>query len=181
MSIIELHRARFVEWTPSSVVSLAATPDGAAVAVGREDGSVELYDVTQEWRCVAMAPGCESASLTALAWTAAAGGRLQLVSSSLNGQLVTWDFQALRPLSVVDSNGGPVWHIAAQPLRNRGVDEVQVRPQCLSDGSTSHHLQVTLHVLTLCPISNWRSPAMMGVCACSVRSSRLSLFVRLST
>ena len=124
---IELHRARFVEWNPASVVALAATPDGAAVAVGREDGSVELHDVTQDWRCVARAPGCEGASLTALAWTAAAAGRLQLVSSSLNGQLVTWDLQALRPLATTDSNGGPVWHIAAQPLRDRGGEEHQVR------------------------------------------------------
>jgi U3 small nucleolar RNA-associated protein 4 len=124
---IELHRARFVEWTPASVVDLVATPDGAAVAVGREDGSVELYDVTQDWRCVARAPGCEGASLTALAWVAAAAGRLQLVSSSLGGQLVAWDFQALRPRVSTDSNGGPVWHIAAQPLQGRGVEEPQVR------------------------------------------------------
>lgn len=121
-----LHRGRFIKLTPSSVAALAPTPDGGAVAVGREDGSLELYDVAADWHCVLRVPGCERASLTGLAWCSPGEGLPpRLLSSSLSGQLVTWDLQALRPLSSVDSGGGPVWHISAQPPGGPG--EVQAR------------------------------------------------------
>jgi len=113
---LRLHRGRFIDWVPSAIAALVPTPDGGALAVGREDGSIELYDVADDWRCVLRVPGCEQASLTALAWCSPGDGQPPLLlSSSLSGQVVTWDLQAMRPLSAVDSNGGPVWHMCTQP------------------------------------------------------------------
>ena len=53
--MLELHRGRFVEWTPSAVTALAVAPGGALVACARESGAIEAYD--GEWRCVARVPG----------------------------------------------------------------------------------------------------------------------------
>jgi U3 small nucleolar RNA-associated protein 4 len=122
--VLVLHRGRFVEWQPAAIVALALTPDGAALALGRGDGSIELYDVANDWHCVLRLPGCERASLTALAWCSPGSGKPPLLlSSSLSGQVVTWDLLALRPLAAVDSNGGPVWHMCSQP-----PGEHQARP-----------------------------------------------------
>ena len=127
---VELHRARFVEWTPAAVAALAATADGSALAVGRDDGSIELYDVGGDWRCALRIPGCEGASITCLLWcesggdssAAAAGGAaaapaapLRLLSAGLSGHIVEWDLRTLRPLASTDSTGGPVWHMSARP------------------------------------------------------------------
>jgi len=65
--MLELHRGRFVEWTPSSVTALAAAPGGALVACARECGAIEVYDA-RDWRCVARVPGRRDDAPSALAW-----------------------------------------------------------------------------------------------------------------
>lgn len=114
MAFAELHRALFVEFPSSACAALAATPCGGSVAVGREDGSVELYDAA-DWRCVLRAPGCEGASLTSLVWVERDGAPPSLLSAGLTGQLLLWGLAHLRPLSATDSGGGPVWALAARP------------------------------------------------------------------
>ena len=42
--VVALHRSRFVEWQPASVVALAASGDGSMLAAAREDGDIELYE-----------------------------------------------------------------------------------------------------------------------------------------
>ena len=64
--MLELHRGRFVAWTPSAVTALAVAPGGALVACARESGAIEAYD--GEWRCVARVPGSADAATSALAW-----------------------------------------------------------------------------------------------------------------
>ena len=66
VAMLELHRGRFVEWTPSAVTALAVAPGGALVACARESGAIEAYD--GEWRCVARVPGSADAATSALAW-----------------------------------------------------------------------------------------------------------------
>ena len=65
--MLELHRGRFVEWTPSSVTALAVAPGGALVACARECGAIEVYDA-RDWRCVARVPGAKDDAPSALAW-----------------------------------------------------------------------------------------------------------------
>ena len=65
--MLELHRGRFVEWTPSSVTALACAPGGALVACARECGAIEVYDA-RDWRCVARVPGARDDAPSALAW-----------------------------------------------------------------------------------------------------------------
>lgn len=119
---LTLHRARLVDWTPAAVTAVAATADGRAVAVGREDGEIELYNVGEDWQCVLRIPGAEGTLLTALVWCDAASldeeadtGGQRLVSAGLSGQVVEYDLLNLCPKSSLSSFGGPVWHLAAQP------------------------------------------------------------------
>ena len=63
MTMLELHRSRFVEWQPSAVVALAVAPGGATVALARETGDIEVYDTT-DWRCSARIPGHTGAAVS---------------------------------------------------------------------------------------------------------------------
>lgn len=121
---LALHRARFVDWTPAAITAVAPTPDGLAVAVGREDGEVELYNVAEDWQCVLRIPGTEGFVLTSLVWCSAATGLeaeedapqdVRLVAAGLGGNLMEYDLLNLRPKSSASSLGGPVWHMSAQP------------------------------------------------------------------
>ena len=46
---IEVHRCRFIEFTPSSIVSVALSKDSKELAVGRSSGSIEIWSITNNW------------------------------------------------------------------------------------------------------------------------------------
>ena len=130
MTMLELHRSRFVEWQPSAVVALAVAPGGATVALARETGDIEVYDTT-DWRCSARIPGHTGAAVSALAWCApfdfdaeeddvSGGVPCVLLSAGLDGQITEWDLNTLRPRSVTDSHGGSVWCLCAEPKPKPG-------------------------------------------------------------
>jgi hypothetical protein len=41
---IALHHCSAVPWQPRAVAAIGACPDGTAVAVARDDGSIEIWD-----------------------------------------------------------------------------------------------------------------------------------------
>lgn len=49
--VTALHHIRFIDWTPTAVVSIAPSPDGTVVAVARESGDLELWE-TDDWQCL---------------------------------------------------------------------------------------------------------------------------------
>jgi hypothetical protein len=52
--MLEVHRCRQIEWAPSAVVALATSVNGAAVAVARENGAIEIWIVAAGslgWHC----------------------------------------------------------------------------------------------------------------------------------
>ena len=63
-SMLELHRCRLIEWSPSPVVALAPSVDGTAIAAARESGHVEI------WRTAAGSVGwtCEVVSSLPCWW-----------------------------------------------------------------------------------------------------------------
>ncbi len=44
-----MHRCRFVDWRPAGATCLAFTRDGARLAVGRANGGLEVWNVTQNY------------------------------------------------------------------------------------------------------------------------------------
>lgn len=41
-----LHRSSFIDWRPSPVVSIAGSKDGSLCAALRENGDIELYEIS---------------------------------------------------------------------------------------------------------------------------------------
>ena len=137
---VALHRLRTVNWKPSGVVAIAQA-SGEAVAAARQSGRIELWD-PDTWACTAVrrraaglatcaqpsccaeplrpalqvVPGSASAAVSALAWLRdASTGEWALVSGGLNGQLAVCKPADLSCSSSVDSYGGAVWALAADP------------------------------------------------------------------
>lgn len=50
-SLLALHRARFVKWTPTPVVAMKASADGTVLALARASGDLEIWD-TEYWTLV---------------------------------------------------------------------------------------------------------------------------------
>lgn len=46
---MRVHRCSFVDWVPDAVQVLAFDPDGAALAVARGNGNVELWSRNDSW------------------------------------------------------------------------------------------------------------------------------------
>ena len=68
--MMELHRASFVEWQPTPVVSVKATSHffgGKCVALARENGDLEMYDA-HSWRLIGRVPGKDGDSISRLEW-----------------------------------------------------------------------------------------------------------------
>lgn len=119
--MLEVHRCRQIEWSPSAVVALATSVNGAAVAVARENGAIEIWSVAAGslgWHCQLTIPGRQGAAISSLTWCQALGedasplGRL--FSSGLDGLVTEWNLRTLQPRAVVESMGGSVWQLAAE-------------------------------------------------------------------
>ena len=82
-SDFKVHRLRLGNWVPGPIKSIAADPFSSKVAIGREDGSIEIVDAACKWYCQAVIPGVQDFNLRALAWSPlqAEAGRLFGVST----------------------------------------------------------------------------------------------------
>ena len=50
---VAVQRCSALPWRPQAVAAIQGCPDGSAVAIARDDGSIELWD-PEAWRCVAV-------------------------------------------------------------------------------------------------------------------------------
>lgn len=66
--------SRLQVWMPQPVHALATRPDSKVVAVGREDGDIELAVPTEGYRVEARIPGQKNKGLRSLAWIEGTGG-----------------------------------------------------------------------------------------------------------
>ena len=112
---MQVHRCRFIDWVPDEVESLAFSPDGTRLAVGRKVGTIEIYEhVGARWFRVHEVSGESEGSAHTLCWAGA--GRL--LSGGLGGALSEWSVSgsaALALVQAVPSNGGAVWCVSASP------------------------------------------------------------------
>ena len=82
---LNVHRLRFSNWQPSPIKTLASDPFSCKVAVGREDGDIEIRDASNKWYVQATAPGQKNFNLQALTWATEKSESGRLFGISLRG------------------------------------------------------------------------------------------------
>ncbi|KAG8704348.1 U3 small nucleolar RNA-associated protein, partial [Ceratobasidium sp. 394] len=137
--MVGVHRARFVTWSPYPITALAVPPppvrgpraDGfPPLAVGRQNGSIELYQwsgsgpAAQAWVLHATLPGPADTKVDALAFTLRAQRHthsltdLRLFSISGGADLFEWDLGDGTVQHTIPSQGGTIWSLAPNPAGN---------------------------------------------------------------
>ena len=132
-----LHRCRFQTYLPSAILSLAYSPSGSRLALGRANGNIEIWSIganppgqgigTNGWVLVKTIPGSGDPTVQVLRWargtsrTTGAGERL--FSAGLNGRLIEWDLNTLAPKYASDTYGGAVWCGALYQQAEVSVEE----------------------------------------------------------
>lgn len=136
--------SRLQVWMPHPVHALATRPDSKVVAVGREDGDIELAVPTEGYRVEARIPGLKNKGLRSLAWidgTDGDGGAeddgehsaeegARLFGCGLDGTVFEVDLSRLCYKNVRDAYGGAAWCMrpaAALSLLAVGCDDGSVR------------------------------------------------------
>eukprot|EP00299_Pterocystis_sp_00344_P017249 c8649_g1_i2.p1 GENE.c8649_g1_i2~~c8649_g1_i2.p1 ORF type:complete len:321 (-),score=53.35 c8649_g1_i2:1307-2230(-) len=103
-----VHRCRFVEWTPATVVALAFNHSTTRLAVARENGNIEIWDVQGKWRVEKVLRSSSKSHLRTIVWTK--DGRL--LSGGLDGMIVQWNLHTQQEEISISSDGGAVWSMA---------------------------------------------------------------------
>lgn len=137
---LAVHLVRVKAWMPSAVHALAAHPDGRLLAVGREDGDIELTVPTEGYRVESRIPGRKGKGLRSLAWQKGEedsepeeGLRKQpprLFGCGLDGTVFEVNLEKLCYKNVRDVFGGAAWCMKAassSPLLAVGCEDGAVR------------------------------------------------------
>ncbi|KAG8747670.1 U3 small nucleolar RNA-associated protein [Ceratobasidium sp. 414] len=131
--MVGIHRCRFISWSPSPITATSLPPppvrglraDGfPPLAVGRQNGSIELYQWSgsgQAWVLHATLPGPAHTKVDALAFTLRAQRHthaladLRLFSISGGADLFEWDLSDGTVQHTIPSQGGTIWSLAPNP------------------------------------------------------------------
>jgi len=103
-------RDGIVAGVPVTISTLAASPDGATVWVGRPDGHVEIWDTASRQRRLTFA--AHKVPVTALALSP---DGLTLATGSLDNSTGLWDAATGRELARLYRHNRPVWALAFSP------------------------------------------------------------------
>ncbi|KAG7799131.1 hypothetical protein KL929_001208 [Ogataea haglerorum] len=126
---MDIHRCRFVDYTPHTVTSLAFShnsvsdvcPHELRLAVGRADGSIEVWNPRgrhTNWLKEHVIPGCRGRSVEGLVWCSNEG-QPRLFSIGGSTYLTEWDVSQSIPLQNNDCNAGVIWSLAANQSQNK--------------------------------------------------------------
>lgn len=103
-----MHRVRFFDYMPSGIRAMAFNGATERLAVGRADGTVEIFNLADNFFQEKVIPGQDGRTVESLCW---ASGRL--FSTGLSGELVEYDLENLRSKYTVEVYGGPVWTVSS--------------------------------------------------------------------
>lgn len=118
---LTVHRARFVDYTSSNITALAfshrscddkLTPSDLRLAVGRADGSIEVWNPRHDWFQEQLLEGGADRTVEGLCWCNVAGEPLRLFSIGGSTVVTEWDLVSGLPLKNYDCNAGVIWSIA---------------------------------------------------------------------
>ena len=133
-----VHRWRFCDWRPATIRALAADSFSDTMAIGREDGGIEIKTPLEKWCTLARVAGRKNFALRGLAWSRVELEKGRLFGISLRGFIFEVDLQSLTVIRVTDSYGGAAWCMAANPGRSSelavGCEDGSVRLFSYSDG-----------------------------------------------
>jgi len=93
----------------SPVRSLSTCPFTNRVAVGREQGDIEIREAKYKWHSIANAPGCIDFQLQSITWSKIYEERGRLFGISLRGFIFELDMSTLIIKNVRDTYGGAAW------------------------------------------------------------------------
>ncbi|KAL3240800.1 small subunit rRNA maturation protein UTP4 [Nakaseomyces bracarensis] len=116
-----VHRSRFVDYTPANITALAfshrscdekLTPSDLRLAVGRADGSIEVWNPRHDWFQEQLLEGGADRTVEGLCWCNIPGEPLRLFSIGGSTVVTEWDLTTGLPLKNYDCNAGVIWSIA---------------------------------------------------------------------
>lgn len=127
-----MNLSRVQLWMPTAVQALATRPDGKIVAVGREDGDIELTVPGEGYRVEVRVPGQKGKGLRSLQWIDRSqhGETIRLFGCGLDGTVFEVDLLRLCYKNVRDVYGGSAWTMraaAALGLLAIGCEDGSVR------------------------------------------------------
>ncbi|KAH3668126.1 hypothetical protein OGAPHI_001880 [Ogataea philodendri] len=126
---MDIHRCRFVDYTPQTVTSLAfsqrsttdISPRNLLLAVGRADGSIELWNPRgrhTNWLKQHTIPGGKGRSVEGLVWCSD-DIHSRLFSIGGSTYLTEWDVSKGVPVQNHDCNAGVIWSVAANQSQSK--------------------------------------------------------------
>jgi U3 small nucleolar RNA-associated protein 4 len=111
-----VHRFRCGDWVPSAIRSLAVDDMFTSrVAIGREDGSIEIVNPNYKWFTNIRVPGKQDFKLQKVVWSNHAEEKGRLFGISLRGFAFEVDVANAGIINVRDVYGGSAWCLAASP------------------------------------------------------------------
>lgn len=144
---MDIHRCRFMDYTPHTVTALAfshssdpisMSPNGLRLAVGRSNGDIEIWNPRYNWTHELTLPGAKGRAIEGLVWSHASGENPRLFSIGGSTFITEWDLNTQRPKTNYDCNAGVVWCVDANAAGDKlavGCDDGSVVIVDLSGGS----------------------------------------------
>ena len=108
-----VHRFRFGDVLPSAIKSIASDPYSSYVAIGREDGDIEIVDSSNKWYTVAQIAGQKDFELKVLVWSTIEQEKGRLFGISQKGFVFEVDLASLSFKNVQETYGGISWSLSA--------------------------------------------------------------------
>ncbi|XP_077568215.1 U3 small nucleolar RNA-associated protein 4 homolog [Stigmatopora nigra] len=108
MGEFKVHRVRFFDYMPSAIRAMAFNRRTERLALARADGTVEIFNFSDNYFQEKVIPSRDGAGIETLCWV---GQRL--FSAGFNGEITEYDLENLQPKSTLDAYGGPIWTICS--------------------------------------------------------------------
>ncbi|QLL33363.1 hypothetical protein HG536_0E02740 [Torulaspora globosa] len=123
-----VHRSRFVEFSAGNITALAfshksdaqkLTPSELRLALGRSDGSIEIWNPRENWFQELVIHSGRDRSIEALCWRNVPGEALRLFSIGGSTAVTEWDLATGLPLKNHDCNAGVIWSMAINECQDK--------------------------------------------------------------
>ncbi|XP_039619444.1 U3 small nucleolar RNA-associated protein 4 homolog [Polypterus senegalus] len=108
MGEFKVHRVKFFNYMPSGIRCMAYNSSTDKLALARLDGSIEIFNISNNYFQEKVIPGNDSRSIEAICWV----GHDRLFTASLSGEVMEVDLQKLCPKYKLHAFGGPIWSMS---------------------------------------------------------------------